>query len=191
MSFADEVHALRPQLLRFAQLQLRNATWAEDVVSETIVAALERPEAFGGRSQLKTWLIGILKFKVLDCLRAQAREPQLAAQSPAGDDDDDGGIDLIDALGFAADGHFLAPLRDWGDPESYVTERQFLAVLEACTEQLPARLGRVLLMREWLELSSDEICKELGVTATNLWVMLHRARLRLRECLDLNWFSRC
>ncbi|RZI97063.1 MAG: RNA polymerase subunit sigma, partial [Rubrivivax sp.] len=67
--------------------------------------------------------------------------------------------------------------------------RQFFAVLEACTEKLPAVQGRLFLMREWLELSSEDICKELSLTPTNLYVQLHRARLRLRECLELNWFA--
>jgi RNA polymerase sigma-70 factor (ECF subfamily) len=61
--------------------------------------------------------------------------------------------------------------------------------LEACTEKLPAAQGRIFLMREWLELSVDEICKELDLTSTNLYVQLHRARLRLRECLELHWFG--
>ncbi len=62
-------------------------------------------------------------------------------------------------------------------------------MLEACTEKLPTVMGRVFLMREWLELSCEDICKELGLTSTNLYVQLHRARLRLRECLELNWFG--
>lgn len=79
---------------------------------------------------------------------------------------------------------------DWGNPEQQTSSQQFFAVLEACTEQLPAVQGRLFLMREWLELSSEEICKELQLTPTNLYVQLHRARLRLRECLELNWFMK-
>ena len=178
-----ELAAHRAYLLRFARLQLRNDAWAEDAVSETLLAALSKPQSFGNRSQLKTWLVGILKHKVIDILRQRQREVQLA------DDDGDGGAEL-DALMFKADGHYAQQPSDWGDPEQELNTRQFFEVLEACTDKLPAAMGRVFLMREWLELSSDEICNELRLTPTNLYVQLHRARLRLRECLELNWFGR-
>ncbi len=84
---------------------------------------------------------------------------------------------------------YVEPPADWGNPEQNLHSRQFFAVLEACTDKLPPAMGRVFLMREWLELSCDEICNELQITATNLYVQLHRARLRLRECLELNWFG--
>jgi RNA polymerase sigma-70 factor (TIGR02943 family) len=172
----------RAYLLRFARLQLRNDTWAEDAVSETLLAALAKPQSFGNRSQLKTWLVGILKHKVIDLLRQRQREVVLQ------DDEGDGGEEL-DALMFKADGHYVQKPADWGNPEQDLNSKQFFAVLEACAEKLPAAMGRVFLMREWLELPSEEICKELGLTATNLYVQLHRARLRLRECLELNWFG--
>ena len=179
----DQIAEHRAYLLRFARLQLRNDAWAEDAVSETLLAAISKPQSFGNRSQLKTWLVGILKHKVIDTLRQRQREVQLA------DDDGYGGAEL-DALMFKADGHYAHQPADWGDPEQELNTRQFFEVLEACTDKLPAGMGRVFLMREWLELSSDEICKELRLTPTNLYVQLHRARLRLRECLELNWFGR-
>lgn len=173
----------RPYLLRFARLQLRNDAWAEDAVSETLLAALSKPQSFGQRSQLKTWLVGILKHKVLDILRQRSREVSMDAH------DDGDGSDELDALMFKADGHFSSPPAAWGNPEQDLRTQQFFQVLEACTDKLPPVMGRVFLMREWLELSSDEICKELNLTSTNLYVQLHRARLRLRECLELNWFQ--
>jgi RNA polymerase sigma-70 factor (TIGR02943 family) len=179
--FAREVQALRPQLLRFARTQLRNDAWAEDAVSETLLAALEKPQSFGGLSQLKTWLVGILKHKVVDQLRRHAREASLST-----DDDDDADLDT---LLFKADGEWREAPKDWGDPEHALRERQFFEVLEACVEHLPATQGRVFMMREWLELDADEICNQLSITTTNLWVLLHRARLRLRECLQQGWFA--
>jgi RNA polymerase sigma-70 factor (TIGR02943 family) len=179
----QELAEHRTYLLRYARLQLRNDAWAEDAVSETLLAALTKPQSFGNRSQLRTWLVGILKHKVVDTLRQRQREVQLA-------DDDGDGSDELDALMFKTDGHFVNQPSDWGDPEQELTSRQFFAVLEACTEKLPAAMGRVFLMREWLELGSEEICKELQLTPTNLYVQLHRARLRLRECLELNWFGK-
>ncbi|MES2937473.1 MAG: sigma-70 family RNA polymerase sigma factor [Pseudomonadota bacterium] len=182
MSLDLQLAQHRDYLLRFARLQLRNDAWAEDAVSETLLAALSKPQSFGNRSQLKTWLVGILKHKVIDILRQRKREVALDPQ------DGDGGEEL-DALAFKADGHYAARPSDWGNPEQELNSRQFFAVLEACADKLPAAMGRVFLMREWLELSSDEICKELQLTPTNLYVQLHRARLRLRECLELNWFG--
>jgi RNA polymerase sigma-70 factor (TIGR02943 family) len=96
----------------------------------------------------------------------------------------------LELLNFKADGHFVETPADWGNPEQQTSSRQFFEILEACTEKLPAVQGRLFLMREWLELSSEEICKELDLTPTNLYVQLHRARLRLRECLEMNWFQK-
>lgn len=181
--FEQEVADLRPFLMKFARLQLRNEAWAEDAVSETLLAALAKPQAFERRSQLKTWLVGILKHKVVDVLRVQGREVTYGH----GDDDE---ADPLDHMPFRADGHFAERPADWGNPEQDLGSRQFMAILEACTEKLPPAQGRLFLMREWLELSSEEICKALSLTPTNLYVQLHRARLRLRECLELNWFAR-
>ena len=182
MSIESQLAEHRVYLLRYARLQLRNDAWAEDAVSETLLAALTKPQSFANRSQLKTWLVGILKHKVIDCLRQRQREVSLQL------DEDDGGEEL-DALMFKADGHFAARPSSWGNPEQDLNSRQFFEVLEACAEKLPAAMARVFMMREWLELPSEEICKELKLTPTNLYVQLHRARLRLRECLELNWFG--
>lgn len=183
MTFEQQLIDCRQYLLRFARLQLRNDTWAEDAVSETVLAALAKPQAFANRSQLKTWLVGILKHKVIDALRQHRRE--VNGLSTTEDDD----TDPLDHIGFKADGHFAQVPANWGNPEQQVSSRQFFEVLNACANKLPPTQGRLFLMREWLELSSDEICKELDLTPTNLYVQLHRARLRLRECLELNWFA--
>jgi len=99
-------------------------------------------------------------------------------------------MDELEALVFKVDGHFAQAPAEWGDPEKSLGSRQFIRILELCMEKMPAAMGRVFLMREWLELSTDEICKETGITATNLFVQLHRARLRLRECLEINWLQK-
>ncbi|MCB2016138.1 MAG: sigma-70 family RNA polymerase sigma factor [Hydrogenophaga sp.] len=181
--FEQQLTESRAYLLKFARLQLRNDSWAEDAVSETLLAALAKPQAFAARSQLRTWLVGILKHKIVDMLRQHGREVTLDSSS------DDDSADPLEYIAFKADGHFAEKPADWGNPEQDLGSRQFMAILEACTEKLPAAQGRLFLMREWLELSSDEICKELKLTPTNLYVQLHRARLRLRECLELNWFG--
>ncbi|MDO8284225.1 MAG: sigma-70 family RNA polymerase sigma factor [Rhodoferax sp.] len=182
--FEQQIVALQDYLLKFARLQLRNDAWAEDAVSETVLAALAKPQSFGNRSQLKTWLVGILKHKVVDALRHHHREVSGL------DDSEDAQADPLDAIAFKVDGHFAEQPADWGNPEQQTSSQQFFEILEACASKLPASQGRLFLMREWLELSSEEICKELQLTPTNLYVQLHRARLRLRECLELNWFMK-
>lgn len=182
-TFEEQLVEHRVYLIRFARLQLRNDDWAEDAVSETLLAALSKPQMFGNRSQLKTWLIGILKHKIIDLIRSNARLVA-APDTPPDDDGDD-----LDRLMFKADGNFAETPNDWGKPEETLRQAQFFKVLDACMERLPPALGRLFLMREWLELSSQEVCKELSITPTNLYVQLHRARLRLQECLNLHWFG--
>lgn len=183
-SFEQQIVVLRDYLLKFARLQLRNDAWAEDAVSETLLAALSKPQSFDNRSQLKTWLVGILKHKVIDALRHHGREISGL------ETDEDSTSDPLDSIAFKNDGHFAETPSDWGNPEEQLKSQQFFRVLEACTDRLPANQGRLFLMREWLELSSEEICKDLQLTPTNLYVQLHRARLRMRECLELNWFMK-
>jgi len=179
-----QLEAMRPHLVRFAQLQLRNHALADDAVQEALIAVLEKPERFAGQSSLRTYVTGILKFKIIDALRLATREPQI----PCADEQSE--ADAIDAL-FAADGHAREMPRQWGDPERLLEQQDFFRVLEVCLEKLPANMARVFMMREWLELDTDDICKELAMTSANCWVVLYRARLRLRECLDLNWFGNC
>ncbi len=102
--------------------------------------------------------------------------------------DDEGTIDDFDAM-FRSDGRWDAPPADWGDPEAALNQRQFFDVMEFCLEKLPPQTGRVFMMREVMELETDEICKELAITANNLWVILYRARMALRVCLEQHWFA--
>lgn len=182
-SLHHDLEALRPSLLRFAALQLRNESLAEDVVQDALIAVLEKPGRFGGRSSLRTYVTGILKFKIIDMLRSTARERPL----DAGDGRSE--ADTIDAL-FRADGHVVETPRQWGDPEETLAQKDFFRVLEICLEKLPEKTARIFMMREWLELETEEICKELGISTSNAWVMLYRARVQLRECLDLHWFGK-
>ncbi|MFY9329249.1 MAG: sigma-70 family RNA polymerase sigma factor [Georgfuchsia sp.] len=181
-SLSNEAARLRPMLLRFARLQLRDEAAAEDAVQECLLAALTGEQQFAGKSSLRTWLTAILRNKIVDQIRRRAREPSLQAI------DDDGEERDFDAL-FRADGHWAEPLSDWGDPQRTLENKRFYDVFEACVEILPAKTARVFMMREFLGLETDEICKELAISTTNCWVVLYRARMRLRECLQLKWFG--
>jgi RNA polymerase sigma-70 factor (ECF subfamily) len=177
-SFRSRVEAERPYLLRYARLQLRDAHAAEDAVQEALLAALAGEAGFGGRSNLRTWLTGILKHKIVDAIRRLSRE---AAVSP-----DEEGLQAL----FNERGHWIDPPRAWDDPDGLLEQKQFMAVLEECLGRLPAKTAHVFMMREHLGYETAEICKELGVTPTHCWVLLYRARVGLRECLQQNWFSK-
>jgi RNA polymerase sigma-70 factor (ECF subfamily) len=180
-----QVEEYRAYLMRYALLQLRDATAAEDAVQETLLAALQTGTGFAGRSSVRTWLTGILKHKIIDHVRRQSREQPLERPE---DEAGNGASDAADAV-FAADGHWHDFPASWGAPDTSFESAQFWAVFEACVQVMPVRTARVFVMREVLELATEDICKELGITATNCWVLLHRARLSLRECLETKWFK--
>jgi RNA polymerase sigma-70 factor (ECF subfamily) len=182
VTLESELAALHKPLLRFAQLQLRNDSIAEDVVSETMLAILEKPDNFERRSSLRTYATGILKFKIIDVLRKRGREVHIEPLDEQSMDD------ALDAL-FLKDGHWQEPPPAWQQPERALEQSQFFEVLQACVDRLPPKIGRVFMMREWLERNTEDICLELGITANNCGVMLYRARMQLRECLDSNWFG--
>lgn len=181
-NFATRCNSHRGYLLRVAVLQLRDNELAEDVVQDTLLAALQGAARFDGRSSLKTWLTGILKHKIVDAIRRRTKEPVVTPL------DDEIQLDDMDAL-FDETGHWENPPADWGDPESALSRQQFMDVLQFCLEKLPPNTARVFMMREVMELESAEICKELAITSTNLWVILYRARMALRQCLEQNWFA--
>lgn len=182
MTLEADLAALQTPLLRFAKMQLRNDSLAEDAVSETLLAIMEKPDNFAGRSSLRTYATGILKFKIIDLLRKQGREVAIETQEEQSVDE------AIDAI-FRDDGHYREPPPTWQQPERALEQSQFFAALQCCVEGLPPRLARVFMMREWLEQDMAEVCSELGVTANNAGVMLYRARMQLRECLNQRWFQ--
>lgn len=184
--FRTQVEGLRPYLLRYAALQLRDAAAAEDAVQETLLAALAGEAGFAGRSNLRTWLTGILKHKIVDAIRRQSRETPASALEAEGDEGETGEFDAL----FDRRGHWQETPDAWEQPEGALGQKQFLAALEACLRALPQRTAQAFMMREHLGLETSEICKELGITTTHCWVMLHRARMALRLCLDMNWFKK-
>lgn len=175
---------VREDMLRFARLQLGSEDEAEDAVQEALAGALKNATNFRGEAALKTWIIAILKNKVADILRQRQRRPVVASQMQAADQE--GALPaLFDRKGMWRDA--ARPAR-WEDPEADLHSTQFLAVFDACLNRLPPQQGRVFMMREVVELETQEICTELGLSVSNVHVILHRARLALRACLQLHWF---
>ena len=179
---SHELAGHRSSLFRFAMLQLRNEAQAEDVVQETLLAAMQGAERFSGNSSVRTWLTGILKHKILDQIRRSSRE-----RTSDVDDDEDSSGDF-DAL-FNERGAYVEKPAEWGSPEAAFSQKKFFEVLERCMEGLPKNTARVFAMREVMGLDTEEICKETGISATNCGVLLYRARTALRLCLDQRWFG--
>jgi len=168
-------------LFGYALLRLRDPRTAEDMVQETFLAALQARDNFAGRSSERTWLVGILKHKILNHLCRNSRERPISdVESP---------VDRMEEF-FDDRGRLKATATEWAtDPSRVFEQKEFWEVLQRCLSRLPVRLSEAFLLREMDELSSEEICNVLNVSVTNLRVMLHRARLRLRLCLELNWFG--
>lgn len=173
-AFAEHLAALRPMLVSLARRSVRNEAWAEDAVSETLVAALERPEAFAGRAKARTWVVGILKHKLVDQVRRHTRERALEADG----DDDELGFDSLSAAAAHA-----GPSAPWGDPLAALAQRQFARQVDAALAKLPPMQGRAFMLYECLEHETHEVCEALNVTPNHLGVILHRARHRLREVM--------
>lgn len=176
-----ELERHRPYLIRFALLQLRDQSAADDAVQETLLAALQGAARFGGQSTVRTWLIGILKHKIIDLIRKTSRERPLDFSA------DDSSAESLDAF-FLDDGHFLEPPGEWDSPEKALEERRFFEALERCLEALPKNTARVFTLREVMGLETTDICKELKISSSNCWVMIYRARMALRACLERTWF---
>lgn len=180
--FRSQIEAQRPFLMGYARLQLRDSEAAEDAVQETLLAALAGESGYAGRSNLRTWLTSILKHKIVDSLRRARREQVLEA------DDPEAQLEELDAL-FSQNGRWRALPSAWGDPDRALEQKQFFVALEMCLDRLPKRTARVFMMREHMGLETSEICKEFAITATHCWVLLYRARMTLRQCLEEVWFG--
>lgn len=181
---AERLAALRPRLLSFARLHLRDNALAEDAVQEALMAAIEKETSFAGRSGYETWVFGILKYKILDLMRLQKKQGRFKPLEEEGEDD------AIDRQ-FQANGRWREETRpsSWGDPDRAFETEHFWRVFDACMLALPDGAARVFSLRELMGLSTADICKEVGIRESNCWVILHRARLRLRACLEQGWLS--
>lgn len=182
------VDAYGDYLFRYALVRLRDESLAEDLVQETFLAALRASDNFAGRSAAKSWLIGILKNKIADHYRKVSRETSFTDLEFLQDEQSDKFIQE----GMFKGGwiHELGPI-DWTpNPGAGLDNAAFWKVFHHCSGKLPDKIARVFLMREVDDVSSEEICAMLNISQSNLWVMLHRARMALRHCLEANWFQR-
>jgi RNA polymerase sigma-70 factor (ECF subfamily) len=175
-------------LFRYAIVRLRDESLAEDCVQDTLLSAMQSLSSYGGRSTERTWLTGILKHKIIDHFRKHSREVPL--------DPSETDLSEFDPL-FERDDEFtdhwndyLSP-RIWRrSPDDALQESEFFGVLQNCMSKLPERVASVFSLREMNGLETDEICEILSLSASNFWVMMHRARMALRRCIEINWFMK-
>jgi len=171
-------------LFRYALARVRSATVAEDLVQDTFLAAVKAQDHFGGRSSVRSWLCGILKNKIADYFRTLGRETSFTDLEFFSDehsekfDDNDNWI------------HELGPTKWKGEGEEALDREEFWQALRECLAKLPPRVADVFLQRDMEEVPSKELCANLKISESNLWVMLHRARMALRQCLELNFFAK-
>lgn len=165
-------------LFRYALLCVGRRDAAEDLVQETLLAAWRGRDNFRGTAAERTWLIGILKHKVDDHFRRAGREPTTVD------------VEAIEEALFDASGHWDTKPSQWADdPAAQLEAERFLEVLQRCLALLPENQRASFVLREMEDVDLDGICKVLAVSATNLYVLLHRARLRVRQCLETQWFN--
>lgn len=181
---ADALVSIRRDMLRFAELQLRDVHAAEDVVQEAIESALRHASTFSGQATLKTWVFAILKNKIIDHVRQRDRTIAISSLIEDGADWEQKLHELFNQRGF-----WKAETRPvaWPGPEESLASRQFWTVFEICLTRLPDQTARVFMMREFLGFEASEICDRVGLTTSNCHVIMHRARMRLRQCLEVGW----
>ncbi|WP_157669663.1 sigma-70 family RNA polymerase sigma factor [Chitinibacter sp. FCG-7] len=164
-------------LYSFALRRLRDPHLAEEAVQNTLLAAIEQSAAFSGASSPRTWLIGILKFKIIDLFRAQQKVTQLDDEQmewqTVGEDD------LFDQKG-----HWAVPPQDWHDPARLLDSKQIKQQIDACLARLPRRMAQLFWLRELNDEPAEQVCAQLGISSANLYQLLYRARQSLRQCLS-------
>ena len=169
-------------LFRYAVARVHDKAATEDLVQETLLAAIGAAETFKGGSTERTWLSGILRHKVLDYFRKSSRERQLK--------DEWKGISAATNGQFDERGRWQVPAKEWTAPEESLAQAEFFGVLNGCLDKLPERLRTAFALQELDGVDSDQLVETLNIsTKNNLWVMLSRARQRMRQCLQDQWFE--
>ena len=170
-------------LFSFAISRVSDREMSKDLVQETFLSALKAYDKFKGNSSVKTWLVSILNRKIIDYYRKNSKKIEyntLDSDSPF----------VKDKFLHGAWEKERQPL-DWGmGDEDLSGNDDFIKVLRYCISLLPENLRGVFLEKSLGEESTQEICKEFDISASNLWVIIHRARLRLRECIENGWFNK-
>jgi RNA polymerase sigma-70 factor (ECF subfamily) len=177
-------------LYSFAYARLRKEEVAEDLVQDTFFSALRAQDTFLNNASEKTWLVSILKRKIIDYYRKKSTQNELNIfDKPVQTADGTRDHFFEDSV---HSGHWTdasAPKAWKKDFETSVESDEFYDILKRCITKLPEKTAAAFTMKNMDDLDTEEICKELGITPFNYWVMMHRAKLMLRECMEKNWFT--
>jgi RNA polymerase sigma-70 factor (ECF subfamily) len=176
----DWVEAHADYLFNFAIGQLRDPGAAEDIVQETFLAAVKGRETFSGQSSERTWLTGILRHKIYDHLRKTCRERAVRLEPTPANDAEAWEESVLWLHDVAAESQ---------SPSRRIELHEFRANLELALGRLPPRIAQVFQLYEIEERPNREVCAQMNISESNLWVMLHRARKQLREQLGGWWFG--
>lgn len=177
----DWVDRYGDDLYRLAVYAVGDAALAEDLVQETLLGALRANDSFRGKSSRRTWLIAILKHKIVDHYRSLPRQRRTESLDTVGSFED---------ANFDESGRWSSRPASWrSNPSKAYEQKEFLRVFYRCVSELPERLAKIFRMREMEEKETEEICKAMQITPTNCWVMLYRARTRMRECVEARWLT--
>lgn len=168
-------------MYRYALARVADPETAQDMVQEALVAAIQGYGRFQGRSSVKTWLIAILKRKIVDHYRRACNRQTT--------DDIEAVANNVDKM-FNDNGHWRVFPNEWTiKPDAAFEQREFMDVLYKCISALPARLAEIFMLREFDGMSTKLVCEKLEISESNSWVMLFRARMQLRQCLETNWLD--
>ncbi|HYX06172.1 MAG TPA: sigma-70 family RNA polymerase sigma factor [Bacteroidales bacterium] len=179
IKLTEMVEAYTSDLYSWALHKVSDSELAKDLVQDTFMAAAEKIDTFKGDSSPKTWLLAILNFKIIDVYRKKVRQPVRMD-------------DQVFAQFFDEDGSWKYEKRpgDWHEEETnLLDDAGFQEVLKKCLEALPEKWSTCVKLKYLVEKDGEEICQELDITPTNLWQIVHRAKLQLRDCIEHSWFK--
>ncbi len=180
-----ELTCHRKYLYRYALLHLRDSDLADDAVQDTFLSALKAFQGYEGRASVRTWLVSILKNKIIDILRESARLPIPESQLAP----EEGDSEIDESFTAAAKWERDRRPQTWEDPDEALERKQFWEMFELCCKVMPLQTARVFMLREVMGLSIEEICKNMEISTSNCSVILYRARMRLRDCIEAKWFG--
>lgn len=178
-------------MYRFTLLRVNDTVEAEDLVQETFFSAFKGVQKFRGDSSEKTWLYNILKNKIIDYYRKNKNKIYNLSELMQ-EEGDDGFLDRLFKQDGFMEGSWTNDSRPgkWGQNLNDALENEeFIEILKDCVKRLPDLAASVFRMKLFMEQDSKVICKELNISSSNLWVLAHRAKLQIRNCLEKNWIN--
>lgn len=186
---AEEIHTLDTNkwidnyadyLFNYAISRVNNSDLSKDLVQETFFAGLKSAKNFQGKASERTWLVSILKRKIIDHYRKiNSKKGQAEVRMNFYDDGDNEGNWIEERVP-----------QSWNNAsEKKIENEELRSQIDICIDKLPEKYALVFRMKTIQEFETEEICKELDISASNLWVMIHRARTQLRKCMEDNWFN--